>query len=253
MYFRLEGTGWCDCCSRPVPWEDPIPQHVLTSWTWTVPPHLAVWLVNPPEAGGVITVSRPAWRLPFVSRKELKTRSSGLSWPLFLPLAVRTLRSGRKVLSLGLDWEGLAQRGSLGGPQSHRPREPRGWGCAEPVVPGASLDLDRVDCLRPAGLLPTPRGSSLPHAPWRGSYSQQGSSSPPLKGSSPPQGSPNPGGAPPFPLPPWWGSSPSAVVLLPLLLRDLRTRLHLPLLSALAFGFEWCYNLPLWTLPRMKS
>lgn len=208
MYCRLEGTSWCDCCSRPVPWEDPIPQHVLTSWTWTVPPHLAVWLVNPPEAGGVITVSRPAWRLPFVSRKELKTRSSGLSWPLFLPLAVRTLLAGRQVLSLGLDWEGLAQRGSLGGPQRHRPHEPRGWGCAEPVVPGASLDLDRVDCLRPAGLLPTPWGSSLPHPPWRGSYSQQGSSSP-LWRDPPPAGLPQPR----------WGSSfsPSPLVgLLPL-------------------------------------
>ena len=201
MYFRLEGAGWCDCCSQPVPWEDPIPQHVLTSWTWTVPPHLAVWLVNPPEAGGVITVSRPAWRLPFVSRKELKTRSSGLCWPLLLPLAVRTLRSGRKALPLGLDWEGLAQRSSLGGPQSHRPREPRGWGCAEPIVPGASLDLDRVDWL--------PEACGAPPYPVPLGGAPTPSRAPPLPsaGILPLQGSPNPCGAPPFPLPPWRGSS----------------------------------------------
>ena len=155
----------------------------------------------PPEAGGVITVSRPAWRLPFVSRKELKTRSSGLCWPLLLPLAVRTLRSGRKALPLGLDWEGLAQRSSLGGPQSHRPREPRGWGCAEPIVPGASLDLDRVDWL--------PEACGAPPYPVPLGGAPTPSRAPPLPsaGILPLQGSPNPCGAPPFPLPPWRGSS----------------------------------------------
>lgn len=248
MYFRLEGAGWCYCCSWSVPWEDPIPQHVLTSWTWTVPPHLAMWLLNPPEADGVITVSRPAWRLPFMSRKELKTRSSGLSWPLFLPLAVRTLSSGRRVLPLGLEWEGLAQRSSLGGLQRHHPREPRGWGCAEPLGPGLSVDLDRVDSLpeacgappHPSGLLltpPPPPSTGLP--PWQGSLNPQRGSSfspPPLAG-----------------LLSQRNSSSSAVVLFPRLLWNLRTRLHFLLLSALAFGFEWCDNLPLWTLPRMKS
>lgn len=154
----------------------------------------------------------------------------------------------KRVLPLGLEWEGLAQRSSLGGPQRHRPREPRGWGCAEPLGPGLSVDLDRVDSLpeacgappHPSGLLltpPPPPSTGLP--PWQGSLNPQRGSSfspPPLAG-----------------LLSRRNSSSSAVVLFPRLLWNLQTRLHFLLLSALAFGFEWCDNLPLWTLPRMKS
>ena len=174
-------------------------------------PHL-LDVDSPSPPGSVTRESSRSWccdycepaarRLPFLIRKELKTQLSGLSWPLFLPLAVRTLRSGRRVLPLGLEWEGLARRGNLGGPQSHRPREPRGWGCARSRwdLGGLWTWTERTDCLRPAGLLPTPRGSSLRRPSSAGLLPLTGLLLPSPQGSPPWRGSS-------FPLPPRRSSS----------------------------------------------
>ena len=167
-------------------------------------PHL-LDVDSPSPPGSVTRESSRSWccdycepaarRLPFLIRKELKTQSSGLSWPLFLPLAVRTLRSGRRVLPLGLEWEGLARRGNLGGPQS---QPPSSWAQrlgvrAEPVGPGWSVDLDRAHWLPEAcGAPPHPAGLLL---------------TPPLLGGAPP-----PNRAPP---PLSAGLSPLARLLLP--------------------------------------
>lgn len=176
MYFRLE--GWRDVTvapdlslertlypstSSPPGCRQSLPTWQCDSWILR---KLTVWLLWAGPHGVC-----HSW-----AGASFKTRSSGLSWPLFLPLAVRTLSSGKGCFPWVWKWEGLAQRSSLGGPQRHRPREPRGQQSPRTWVVCGLGQRDSLPeaALRgsspPSGLLltpplPPPRGSPHGRAP----------------------------------------------------------------------------------------